>query len=183
MRFADLLQLLSLLGFLGGCGGMMDDLNPSATDKRPVVQAGITGSAVGQRAPDFTLPNSFGKALSLSSALVSTHGVVLYFTMWCPICDVDMGKIRSDIAPVRPDVRFYLVDYVSGSVAGAREAQVSNGYAGPPFTVLADTAQAVLGSYDATMGTTVVIDSAGFIRMSEDFKDGARLLDVLGRLP
>ena len=85
--------------------------------------------------------------------------------------------------PLYPQVRFFLVDYVSGSVADARNAQISNGYAGPEFTVLADTNQAILNAYSATMGTTVVIDSSGTIRMNEDYKDGVRLLDALAALP
>ena len=48
---------------------------------------------------------------------------------------------------------------------------------------MADTNQAVLGAYAATMGTTVVIDSTGTIRMNEEYKDGVRFLEVLGSLP
>ncbi len=161
----------------------MDDLAPSGADERPAVQAGTTGPFVSQIAPDFTVSDSLGNSLSLSSVRASAQGVVLYFTMWCPICDTHMSNMRSNVVPLFPNVRFLLVDYVSGSVANARNAEVANGYAGSQFTVLADTNQAVLGTYAATMGTTVVIDSAGIIQMSEDYKDGVRLIDVLGSLP
>ncbi len=183
MPFAKTLWLLLLWGLLAGCGGTVDDLNPSGADKRPSVPAGTIGPSVGQRAPDFTLSDSLGNSLSLSSILASAKGVVLYFTMWCPICDAHMSNMRSNVVPLYPNVRFFLVDYVSGSVADARNAEVSNGYAGSEFTVLADTTQAVLGAYAATMGTTVAIDSAGIIRMNEDYKDGVRLIEVLGSLP
>jgi hypothetical protein len=33
------------------------------------------------------------------------------------------------------------------------------------------------------MGTTVVIDKAGVVRMNEDYKDGLRLQAVLAGLP
>jgi peroxiredoxin len=183
MRFADLLCLMLLFGFLGGCDNTADDLAPSGEDKRPTVEEGITGPSVGQLAQDFTLPDSLGNSATLSSVLASARGAVLYFTMWCPICDVHMSNMRSAVAPLYPDVRFFLIDYVSGSAADARNAEVSNGYAGSGLTVLADTNQAVLGAYAATMGTTVVIDASGVILMSEDYKDGARLLEVLGGLP
>jgi hypothetical protein len=49
--------------------------------------------------------------------------------------------------------------------------------------VLADTNQSVLDLYHATMGTTVVIDSTGIVRMNEDYKDGTRLRNVLEALP
>jgi hypothetical protein len=91
--------------------------------------------------------------------------------------------MRSSEIPAFPAVRFYAVDYVSGTVADARNSELSNGYDGSGFTVLADTQQTVLNLYQATMGTTVVIDRAGVIRMNEDFKDGTRLDAALVALP
>jgi hypothetical protein len=49
--------------------------------------------------------------------------------------------------------------------------------------VLVDTGQAVLSLYGATMGTTVVIDAGGVVRMNEDFKTGSELQAVLNALP
>lgn len=183
MRSVNVVLLLLLIIIAPGCGGTADDLSPSGSDKRSIAQPGTTGPSVGQKAPEFTIPDSLGNTLSLSSALASSKAVVLYFTMWCPICDTHMSSMRAAAVPAFPDVRFFLVDYVSGTVTDARNAQVSNGYAGPEFTVLADTNQAVLNAYSATMGTTVVIDGAGVIRMNEDYKDGTRLPAVLGSLP
>jgi peroxiredoxin len=152
---------------LGGCG----DLNPSGADKQPPAQ----------NAPDFTLSDTLGNSVTLSTILPTTHGMVLYFTMWCPVCTTQMSNMQSVMIPQFPNVRFFAVDYVSGSVADARQTQISNGFAG--VTVLADTSQAVLNEYQATMGTTVVIDSAGVIRMNEDYKDGTRLQSILAGLP
>lgn len=162
---------------------MADDLAPSGSDERPPVRAGTTGPAVGQNAPDFTLSDSLGESVTLSAALSSVRGVVLYFTMWCPVCDEHMSRLRSEVIPNYPDVRFFAVDYVSGSVAECRSSEVANGYANSGFTVLADTARSALGAYEATMGSAVVIDNAGVIRMNEDYKDGARLIDALEGLP
>lgn len=174
-----------LFCLLVSCGNIMGDLNPSASDKRPPALPGTTGPAVGQNAPDFTLPDSLGNSVTLSAALAApgVRGAVLYFTMWCPVCDTHMSAMRSNIIPQYPDVRFFAVDYVSGSVAAARDAEVSNGYNGSGFTVLADIHQTVLGLYKGTMGITVVIDADGVIRMNEDFKDGARLQAALAALP
>jgi hypothetical protein len=41
----------------------------------------------------------------------------------------------------------------------------------------------MLHGYQATMGTTVVIDSTGIIRMNEDYRDGSQLRTVLAGLP
>lgn len=177
--------ILLMLVLLPGCGGMTDDLLPSGSDKRPAVQCGIPGSAVCQNAPDFTLTDTLGTSVTLSSVITGTgvRGAVLYFTMWCPICDTHMNNMLTYILPVHPDVRFFLVDYVSGSVADAANAQLVNGYWGSGFTVLADIDQSVLSQYQATMGTTVVVDASGVVRMNEDYKDGVRLQSVLNALP
>ena len=179
--------LVLLLILLIGCGGMTDDLFPSGSDKRPSVQCGVTGPSVCQIAPDFTLADTLGSSVTLSTVLSSVspsvQGVVMYFTMWCPICDGHMMHMVNNIIPSYPNVRFYAVDYVSGTIAEARQAEVTNGYAGSGLAVLADTQNTVLGLYQATMGTTVVIDRTGVIRMNEDYKDGTRLLAALAALP
>lgn len=178
-----LLYLLLLL--IAGCGGTMNDLAPSDKDKRPAIICGITGAEVCQIAPDFMLSDTQGNMVTLSS-VVSTPGVrgtVIYFTMWCPICDMHMSNMRASIIPNYPAVRFLVIDYVSGSVAMARNEELSNGYSGSGFTILADTNQAVLDGFHAAMGTTIVIDSAGVVRFNEDYKDGSRLRSVLSALP
>lgn len=93
------------------------------------------------------------------------------------------SHLRTGIIPAFPNVGVFLVDYVSGTVADARNSTISSGYLGGGFTTLADTGNALLRSYSATMGTTVVIDSVGVIRLNEDFKDGVKLQSVLNGLP
>ena len=182
MGSGNMRWMMFFLVLLAGCGGTMDDLNPSGSDKRPPVQCGITGPSVCQIAPDFTLSNTLGGILTLSSELTTTNtkGVVLYFTMWCPLCDTDMNNMRNFISAF-PNVRFFAVDYVSGSVAGAAQAQLAGGFS--DLIVLADTQQTVLNKYHATMQTTVVIDRAGVIQMNESYKDGTRLQAALSSLP
>ncbi len=137
---------------------------------------------MGQNAPDFTVSDTLGNPVTLSSVLPAHRGVVLYFNMWCPVCDSDMSYMRDNIILQNPDVLFFSVDYVSGSVAAARNAEVSNGYVGSGFIVLADINEAVLKLYNATMGTTVVIDKNGVIQMNQDFW-AEKLQSVLAGLP
>jgi peroxiredoxin len=172
-----------LAGTVLVCAGCGDNLFPSDEDKRPAVQEGSSGGAVGQKAPDFSVPDTNGTAVTLASSLAGHKGAVFYFTMWCPICDTHMSNMRSFIAPLFPDVNFFLVDYVSGSVSEAANAASANGYAGGVFTTLADFGHTLETNFQGTMGTTVVVDNTGTIRMNEDFRDGARLRDTLAGLP
>ena len=175
---------LLILVLLTGCGIQMEDLNPSGSDKRPSEQPGTIGPAVGQNAPNFTLSDSYGNDFTLSSVVPTTRAVVLYFAMeWCPICEGHLDNLRSYVIPNFPNVGFYVVDYTCASVAEALNWETSTGYAGSGFAVLADTQHAVLDLYLGTMGTTVVIDKNGVVRMNEDYKDGARLQAILAGLP
>jgi peroxiredoxin len=119
--------------------------------------------------------------VTLSDVYPATKGVVLYFTMWCPVCDMHLDNLRDYVMPAFPQVRFFVVDYVSGTITNAQAAVSLNGYAGV-FSVLVDTNKAVYNSYAANMGSTIVIDSTGVIRMNEDFKDD-RLIAALNALP
>lgn len=164
------------------CGrGMGDDLNPSGEDKRPIVEEGSAGTQVGQLSPDFTLQDTLDNSRTLSTELATTDAVVLYFNMWCPICDAHASHMRASIMPDFPTVRFFLVDYVSGSIAVSRSAQLANGYGSS--TVLVDTGQTIFNLFEASMGTTVVIDYSGIVRMNEDYKDGMKLRQILEALP
>jgi len=185
MFFARLIMPVVLLVVslgLYGCSGVTDDLVPSGEDKRPDVEAGTIGTQVGQQSPDFSLFDTLGNSHGLYAELVPPKdGVVLYFTMWCPICDVHSSHMRAEVIPNFPNVSFFLVDYVTGSISASRDAQLANGYA--DIETLVDAVQEVFNLYQASMGTTVVIDSAGIVRMNEDYKDGVKLTETLQVLP
>lgn len=169
-----LLVFISVL-FIAGC----DDLNPSSEDLRPDVVPGSDGVQVEQKALDFTLSDTLFTDVTLSAEYPLVDAVVLYFTMWCPICDGHMSHMRQYVVANYPGVKFYFVDYVSGSVSASRQAQQANGYT--DFDVLVDTNHAIQDLYHATMGTIIVIDSSGIIKMNEDYK-GDKLESVLSSL-
>jgi peroxiredoxin len=179
MSFARIFCLLALFALLGGCG---DNLAPSGDDKRPPSDGGTVGPNVGQQAADFVVNDITSTAVTLGSSLAGRKAAVFYFTMWCPVCDTHMANMREHL-PAYPDVGFFLVDYVSGSVTSAHDAAAASGYAGGGFTVLADTGHQLLDNFAATMGTTVVVDKGGIIRMNEDYRDGKNLRALLDALP
>jgi hypothetical protein len=178
-------MLFVLLVLVAGCGGMTDDLVPSGSDRQPPVTPGSTGYLPGQIAPDFTIPDMQGNSVTLSSVITTTgvKAAVFYFTMWCPICWTHMDDILNVQIPAFPNVRFYAVDYVNGTIADVQQSALNTGYSGKALMILADTQNIVENLYHGTMGTTFVVDSAGIVRMNEDYKDGVRLHTVLAGLP
>ncbi len=173
--------LLLIVFNITGCQDITDDLIPSNNDERPVVEAGSTGSQPNQLAAAFTAVDTQNNSHTLADELALVDGVVLYFTMWCPICDSHMGHIRSNLIADFPNVRFLVIDYVTGSVSASRAAQLANGYAS--FTVLADSDQALFNTFGGSMGVTVVIDSSGVVQLNEYYKDGRKVRAVLEALP
>ncbi len=167
-----------LLLLLVGC---QDDLNPSGEDQRPTVETGILGYQVGQIAPDFTVESTTFIPYTLTSELAANDGIVLYFTMWCPICDSHMSHMRATYVNNYPGVQFFVVDYVNGTLSASRSAQVANGYA--DMTVLADVNDTIENRYNGTMGSTIVIDRNGIVQMNQDYSDGSKLGQVLRDLP
>lgn len=176
--------LIAILA-LGGCE-MADVLSPSDEDLRETAVSGTVGHLPGQVAADFAVPDSLGDTVRLSDQLAGgtapADAVVLYFTMWCPICLSHSDHLLNEVVPRfsgRGTVRYYLVDYVSGSVTTTRSMEIANGYAGSALTTLADTDQTVYNQFDAGMGTVVVIDPQGTIHVNEDYRDGVILDEAL----
>jgi len=169
---------------LAACGGTFDDLFPSSADHSGGA-AGTTGPAVGQTAPDFALPDTLpaaaGAAVTLSGSLVGKRAAILYFVMWCPICDEHLMDMAEWVAPAHPEVAFLALDYVSGSVAQSWASRRAAGWGGPDFTVLLDAGATTERYYQRGMGV-VVIDAVGVVRMNGAYQRQA-LLAVLEALP
>jgi peroxiredoxin len=170
---------------LSGCD-IQDDLLPSSSDDRSTVVAGSIGSQPTQIAADFSLKDIYGADFLLSDHLAGGSNpadvVVLYFTMWCPICTSHTDHMYTNVVPQfdgRGNVLYVLIDYVSGSYSASHATAQANGYITPKFTVLSDDNRAVMDQFKAAMGTTVIIDNDGTILMNEDYRTGATLIDIL----
>jgi len=172
VNFKWLCILISVF-FLSACN---EDLIPSDKDERLSVEEGSIGNQVGQIAADFTAQDSLENEIVLSDELASNDAVVIYFTMWCPLCDSHMTSMRQNVKPQFPSVRFLMVDYVTGSIAQSRAGQLSNGYASE--TIISDIGRPLFEQFDGNMAVTIVIDSSGEIVMNESYKQ-SKLLSVL----
>ena len=182
VRLIIRIVLLGVSLTLAGCDGLTDDLRPSGDDNRPPVEEGILGTQVGQIADNFWVQDTLDVTRDLYNELDSSTAVVLYFTMWCSYCNLDTNDMRNNIMPNFPEVTFFLVDFVSDSVTDSRISQLANSQGG--IETLVDSNQALFELYNADMGTTVVIDSAGnIVRMNEVYKDGVKLTETLQALP
>jgi len=181
MLFLRLL-LLVLIFHLSACADLLDDINPSDSDRRGDFDATTIGYHPGETAADFASFDTLNETVVMSAELVGSDAIVLYFTMWCPVCDSHMTHMRKNTIPNYPDVKFYFVDYVSGMISVARAAQLSNGY-GNSNVLVDDINHTMTNLYNATMGTTIVIDNTSIVQMNEDYKDGRKLQEVLDALP
>ena len=175
MSFTKLVLILLLAASLIGCKGMQDDLRPSGEDR-----SGDQTTTDPTTQADLVVSDTTGASVDLLEVAAANRGLVLYFTMWCPVCNSHTDHMRSNIIPYYPEVRFYLVDYLSGTVAQAKTSQESSGYAA--LETLVDLDNLLEDRFNGTMGVTVVIDSAGQTQMQEDYKDGSRLAEILNGL-
>ncbi len=58
----------------------------------------VKGLEIGEKAPDFTLPNATGKLISLSQCLKSGPVILKFYRgEWCPICNLDLREIQQNI--------------------------------------------------------------------------------------
>lgn len=162
--------LLMCFTAISGC---QEDLLPS-NDQLPSTANVQVGDTVDS---DLSFSTSNNHDELLISRLQTHDAVVLYFTMWCPVCDSHMSHIRSHFVSKYTNVDFMFVDYVSGSIAGARDAQTASGYR--DFDVIADYDDTLQNYFSGTMATTIVIDKNLIVLMNEEFKAGSQLEAVL----
>ena len=57
------------------------------------------GIAVGQIAPDFTLPDAYGETLNLKQALKKGPVILVFYRgAWCPFCNLHLHALKQNIA-------------------------------------------------------------------------------------
>ena len=166
------IALLIMVLFITGC---QEDLMPS---NDPIESTLV--SREGEVIDDLALTFSDGTSGSISERLSTHDAVVLYFTMWCPICDAHMSHIRNQIQPQYNNVDFIFVDYVSGSIVETMNVQRASGYT--DFDVIADINNELETYFNGTMATTIIIDKNFIVKLNSLFKTGNEIKDKLDTL-
>jgi len=102
------------------------------------------GLTVGERAPDFTLPNRFGNSVSLSRELMDGP-VVLSFLRgsWCPICTQELQALQE----VRQEIRKLGADIIAVSPQSVEKNIAFGAAHSVDYYVLSDADQAVIRQY------------------------------------
>jgi peroxiredoxin len=73
------------------------------TEIKKLAESGIARQAlqVGARAPDFTLPDAHGKAVTLSALLAKGPAIVTFYRGgWCPFCDLQLRAYQSVLGTI-----------------------------------------------------------------------------------
>jgi peroxiredoxin len=88
----------------------MSEPRPSADDLRTIAAAmiddlrasgAVPGIAIGDQAPDFTLPNSVGEPIRLGERLEAGPVVVVFYRgAWCPFCDLHLRSIQERLPEI-----------------------------------------------------------------------------------
>ena len=102
------------------------------------------GLAVGEHAPDFTLDDAFGDAVTLSELLARGPVVLTFYRgAWCPFCNVQLRHLQRAL----PEFRRFNASLVAVSPqAPDHAASLSEKYE-LGFPVLSDVDQSVIKSY------------------------------------
>ena len=160
---------------------------PSDSDKRPSVVAGTEGYLPTQKVKDFSLTRTDSEVVNISDYLQDgsdpQDAIVVYFTMWCSTCAAHTGDIVSTIMPLfsNKNVRYLIVDYVSGSIASTiieKENNISDSWG---LEVLSDYQNKVKDQLHGGMGVTVVIASDGEILYNQDYGNGLKVIEALNQ--
>ena len=103
------------------------------------------GLAVGENAPDFTLPNAFGEGVRLAEQLQKGPVILTFYRgAWCPYCNMELQALKESLPAFREHGARVLA--VSPQKPGKSRKQVKDD--GFPFEILSDLDNEVMRDYN-----------------------------------
>ncbi|MDT8404773.1 peroxiredoxin-like family protein [Sulfuriflexus sp.] len=116
----------------------------------------VPGLVTGERAPDFTLPNAFGKPVSLYAELKKGPVVLVFYRgAWCPFCNLHLHKLKQ----AQPEFARYgaqLIAITPQKPDRSAEQIKKDGYT---FEVLSDLDSKVMKAYNLYFEVAPELDS------------------------
>jgi len=115
----------------------------NAADQLAVSMPG-PGIKVGEKAPDFSLPNAFGKKVVLSDELKKGPVVLVFYRgAWCPFCNMHLHVLHKNLANFK-QYGAQLIMVTPQKPDKSAEQIKKDGY---PFEVLSDLDSQVIKNY------------------------------------
>lgn len=122
-------------------------------ERRAILDAGIVevgnsgvapGLSVGERAPDFELPDATGKLVKLSDLLRDGPVVVSFYRgEWCPYCNMELRALQSAL----PEIRAFGASLVAISPQSPDHSLSATEKNELEFSVLSDRNEDAIRSY------------------------------------
>lgn len=124
----------------------------SAADMATMKQAGANldsempdpGIKAGEKAPDFTLANAFGKTITLNDELKKGPVVLVFYRgAWCPFCNMHLHALQTSLPQIK-QLGARLITVTPQTPDKSAEQIKKDGY---PFEVLSDLDSQVMKNY------------------------------------
>ncbi len=103
------------------------------------------GLRVGEKAPDFTLVNAFGKKVTLSAQLKKGPVVLTFYRgAWCPFCNIELNALQGSL----PQFKKYNASLIAVTPQRPDKSNEQLKKAKYTFEVLSDLDDSVMKSYN-----------------------------------
>ena len=104
---------------------------------------GVPGLALGEQAPEFSLPDAVGRAVSASRLSAGPVVLVFYRGEWCPYCNANLRALQAAL----PDIASRGASLIAVSPQSPDHSLSITEKAELAFDVLSDVDQAVIRAY------------------------------------
>ncbi len=114
------------------------------------------GAAVGEKAPDFSAVNQFGKTVSLKETLKTGKVVVVFYRgYWCPNCMRALKSIQDSIAQLAAQNVTVIAVSPETKEGIAKTVKIANAQ----FSVISDEGLKILQAYKVAFAVTPDMDT------------------------